>query len=177
MNQITKHDEKFTQLALSLIPGIGPKTFNNIKNIYKNKYQANTFSKLWEDITNKNCALLPEVPKRLKNILNQINFLEIEKNAKVALDWSSEANNHIIFESDAHYPKLLHEISDPPPLIYVKGNLDILNYPQIAIVGARNMSRYGQKNAGAFAKALAQRNIVITSGLARGIDTTAHQAR
>ena len=50
MNQITKHDEKFTQLALSLIPLIGPKTLNNIKNIYKNKYQANTFSKLWEDM-------------------------------------------------------------------------------------------------------------------------------
>jgi DNA processing protein len=176
MLQLTKYDEQFSHLALSLIPGIGPKTFNNIKDIYQKKYQANPLEQLWEDIINKNSKLLPQIPQRLQNILNKLNFVEIEKEAQKALEWSEQTNNHMIFENDAHYPKLLQEISDPPPVLYVKGNLDILNYPQIAIVGARNMSRYGQKNASAFAKALAQRNIVITSGLARGIDTTAHQS-
>lgn len=176
MLQLAKYDEQFAQLALSLIPGIGPKTFSNIKAIYLNKYQKNPIDKLWEDIRNKNSKLLPQVPQRLQNILNKINFLEIEKEAQKALEWSDKTNNHIIFENNAHYPKLLLQISDPPPVLYVKGDLDILNYPQIAIVGARNMSRYGQKNASAFAKALAQRNIVITSGLARGIDTIAHQS-
>ena len=165
MLQLAKYDEQFAQLALSLIPGIGPKTFSNIKAIYLNKYQKNPIDKLWEDIRNKNSKLLPQVPQRLQNILNKINFLEIEKEAQKALEWSDKTNNHIIFENNAHYPKLLLQISDPPPVLYVKGDLDILNYPQIAIVGARNMSRYGQKNASAFAKALAQRNIVITRHL------------
>ncbi len=173
MHQLAKYEEQFSHLALSLIPGIGPKTFKNIKDLYQKKYQANPLEQLWDDLRRKNTQLLPQ---RLQNILNKINFLEIEKEAQKALEWSEQTNNHIIFKNNKHYPKLLLEISDPPPVLYVKGNLDILNYPQIAIVGARDMSRYGQKNASAFAKALAQRNIVITSGLARGIDTTAHQS-
>jgi DNA processing protein len=173
MNKLAKNDKEFAYLALSLIPGIGPKTFKNIKDLYQKKYQTNPIEQLWSDLRKKNTQLLPQ---RLQNILNKINFLEIEKEAQKAIEWSEQTNNHIIFENDAHYPKLLLQISDPPPVLYVKGNLEILNCPQIAIVGARNMSRYGQKNASFFAKGLTQRNIIITSGLARGIDTIAHQS-
>jgi DNA processing protein len=73
------------------------------------------------------------------------------------------------------YPKLLHHIHKPPPVLFVKGNVDILNECQIAMVGCRQMSQYGKNIAYEFAKGLAELGIIITSGLAMGIDTASHQ--
>lgn len=74
------------------------------------------------------------------------------------------------------YPELLKEIYDPPPVLYVRGNISILNQPSIAIVGSRQASMYGKKCTEHFSEYLAERNWVINSGLAYGIDSWAHQA-
>lgn len=74
-----------------------------------------------------------------------------------------------------HYPALLKEIADPPALLYLLGNPQLLEKPQIAIVGSRRSSIQGQKNAYHFAKQLAQAGLTITSGLALGIDGAAHR--
>lgn len=75
---------------------------------------------------------------------------------------------------DEKYPELLKHIYDPPKVLYVKGNLGILNNPSIAIVGCREASEYGQKAATYFAYNLAKQGINIISGLAKGIDSYAH---
>ncbi len=77
--------------------------------------------------------------------------------------------------NDDHYPSLLKEISAPPPLLYVNGNPDLLNHPQIAIVGSRNPSDVGKQIAADFAATLASQGFAITSGLALGIDAASHQ--
>jgi DNA processing protein len=73
------------------------------------------------------------------------------------------------------YPQMLREIYDPPPLLYVKGNAEFLNRHSIAIVGTRRPTPYGNQMAERLARDLAARGLVIVSGLARGIDATAHK--
>jgi DNA processing protein len=73
------------------------------------------------------------------------------------------------------YPMQLKQISSPPPLLFVKGDLGNLRLPQIAIVGSRQMTRGGERNAEDFARFLANSGFAITSGLAVGIDGAAHR--
>ena len=82
----------------------------------------------------------------------------------------------IITINDNRYPKLLKEIYDPPISLYVKGNVNILNGNSIAIVGCRDATEYGKKAAKYFSYNLARKEVNIISGLARGIDSYAHEA-
>ena len=75
---------------------------------------------------------------------------------------------------DKYYPKLLRKISKPPEKIYVIGNKEILNSKGIAIVGSRNCSEEGLRNARFFSANIAKEGITIISGMAKGIDAAAH---
>ena len=76
----------------------------------------------------------------------------------------------------AEYPAALAQVEAPPPLIYVKGRLELSPMPIVAIVGARNGSAVGQKFTRQIASGLGLEGLAIASGLARGIDTAAHTA-
>ncbi len=75
-----------------------------------------------------------------------------------------------------HYPCLLAEIADPPPLLYARGNLDLLRRPQLAMVGSRRPTAGGKDNARRFASTFASAGFTITSGMALGIDAECHAA-
>lgn len=92
-----------------------------------------------------------------------------------ALRWTEQPSQHIITLFDECYPFLLRHISAAPPLLFVKGEVESLSLPQIAIVGSRDYSPYGEYWAGQFAADLNQHRIAVTSGLAIGIDGFAHQ--
>ena len=77
---------------------------------------------------------------------------------------------------DAEYPSRLKEIYDYPPLIYIKGDLKPQDEWSIAVVGTRRATVYGRQVAEEMAEDLAQNNITVVSGLARGIDTVAHNS-
>lgn len=81
----------------------------------------------------------------------------------------------LICAGDDDYPPLLTEISRPPPILYVRGNIHALHLPQIAVVGARRATSAGLDNARAFSRALASAGFAITSGLALGVDAAAHR--
>jgi DNA processing protein len=76
---------------------------------------------------------------------------------------------------EPEYPRRLREIYDPPTLLYVRGNVELLGRHLISIVGARRPTPYGNQMAERLARDLAARGLVITSGLARGIDSCAHR--
>ena len=76
---------------------------------------------------------------------------------------------------EPEYPSRLREIYDPPPLLYVLGNIGLLNRHTIAIVGSRRPTPYGNQMAERLARDLADRGLLIASGLARGIDSSAHK--
>ena len=91
------------------------------------------------------------------------------------LDWFTQADHHIITLQDERYPAQLKTLSDAPPLLYVRGDTDYLNRPQLAIVGTRNPTASGRNTAKEFANHLADAGITITSGLASGIDGASHE--
>lgn len=79
-----------------------------------------------------------------------------------------------IYQAQKEYPQKLNKIYAPPSKLYVFGDEAILNKPSIAIIGCRQASEYGKRIAFKFAYELAQKGIIIISGLAKGIDTYAH---
>ena len=81
-----------------------------------------------------------------------------------------------LFRKDKNYPPRLNDLFDPPNPLYISGNLALLKMPMIAIVGSRQASAHGLRNAALYANQLARSGAVIISGLARGIDGAAHQA-
>jgi DNA processing protein len=91
------------------------------------------------------------------------------------LAWLEQPGHHLIPKGDSRYPDLLARITEPPPLLFLKGDPTLLSNPQIAIVGSRNPSHSGWKTAREFGRYLAATGIGITSGLATGIDAAGHQ--
>lgn len=91
------------------------------------------------------------------------------------LRWLDEDGTHLLTLSDERYPPLLKEIPDPPPLLYVRGKIDLLSMPQLAMVGSRNPDRPGRETASDFARRLAAAGLVVSSGMALGIDAEAHR--
>ena len=92
-----------------------------------------------------------------------------------ALAWTALPGNHLVSFEDAAYPRVLREIHDPPMLLYVRGNTELLQAAAIAIVGSRNPTPQGARDAEAFARALSDAGLAVVSGLALGIDAAAHR--
>ena len=92
-----------------------------------------------------------------------------------ALAWLEHERHHLIAWGDDDYPAMVTEISAPPLLLYVNGDIDALHLPALAIIGSRNPTQGGSRNAHDFAKHLASHGFTIVSGLAQGIDAAAHQ--
>jgi DNA processing protein len=92
------------------------------------------------------------------------------------LDWANGDRCHIISLVDPAYPKPLAQISDPPPLLYVLGSVDVLNKPQLGVVGSRNPTAGGKLITKELSTSLSLSGLVITSGMATGIDGEAHIA-
>ncbi|PHM31012.1 DNA-protecting protein DprA [Xenorhabdus innexi] len=93
-----------------------------------------------------------------------------------SLNWLEQSGNHLLTFSDPEYPSLLRQIYSPPLALFVSGKVNILSEKQVAMVGSRSASFYGEKWGRVFAGGLAENGVVITSGLAVGIDGICHQA-
>jgi len=92
-----------------------------------------------------------------------------------ALEWAAQPGNRLLTLADADYPQALLDAADPPTLLYLKGRAELLNQPQLAIVGSRNATAQGLRDAEAFAMALGEAGLGTVSGLALGIDAAAHR--
>lgn len=100
---------------------------------------------------------------------------DCEREIDAALEWTARPGNHIVTLADAAYPQALLDAADPPVLTFVKGRLELLNRPSLAIVGSRNATKQGEATAEAFAAILSGAGLTIVSGLALGIDAAAHR--
>jgi len=88
--------------------------------------------------------------------------------------WLDDPLNCVLTIADPDYPQALLNIADPPLLLYVKGRTDLLNAQSLAVVGSRNSSAQGLRNAEAFALSISDAELCIVSGMAHGIDAAAH---
>lgn len=102
--------------------------------------------------------------------IKSINFKKIESEVIAYTQQDT-----IITYQDPRYPRLLKEIADPPLVLYVRGCVQMLSALQIAMIGTRHPSTVGTETATSFAKALAAKGFIITSGLASGIDSACHK--
>jgi DNA processing protein len=150
-------------LRLTLTPGIGGQTqrkllaaFGLPDAIFAAGHDA------WREVIGDKAASL------LRDTRNE-NLIAL------ACAWSELSDQHIVTLADPDYPQALLEIADPPTLLYVRGRLELLNRPSLAIVGCRNPTPQGVLNSERFAAAFADAGLVITSGLALGIDAAAHR--
>ena len=157
-------EEKKYWVWFSLIKNIGIKRkqillekFLNPKKIYKlNKKQ------------------LLEVKGIGESLVNDILNIETKKEVEKHIEFMDKNDIDIISINDNQYPEILKQIYDPPISIYVKGNKEILNNKNLAIIGCRDASSYGKSAAKYFAYNLSKEGYNIVSGLAKGIDSFAH---
>ena len=112
------------------------------------------------------------LPAAARNYLQQPDLELLESD----LEWLSAPGHHLLTFDNPDYPPLLKRIPDPPVALWLVGDPLLLWQPQLAIVGSRNPTRGGLENASAFAAYLTQQGLLITSGLADGVDATSHQA-
>jgi len=92
------------------------------------------------------------------------------------LDWLERPGHHLVPFGDAGYPPLLQSVPSPPAALFIDGDPNLLWQPQLAVIGSRNPTAGGRDNARDFAGALARQGMTITSGMAAGIDSVAHEA-
>ncbi|AKJ40980.1 DNA-processing protein DprA [Pragia fontium] len=91
------------------------------------------------------------------------------------LDWLSGSDCHLVTYADSDYPEMLRHIAGAPVALFVKGGKQNLSTPQLAMVGSRRYSHYGERWANYFSQQLAASGLTITSGLAVGIDGICHR--
>ena len=150
-------------LRLSLTQGLGGESFRKLLSAFGGPEQVLDASR---------AALTRVVPGKIADAILDGDLFGDPARVET---WLADANNHVVTLADAEYPQALLQTPDPPPLIYVKGQLELLNRPAIAVVGSRNATAQGKLTAESFATALSNAGLAIVSGLALGIDAAAHR--
>src|SRR4051812_45679933 len=107
--------------------------------------------------------------------LTALSSPEVGHAVEKALEWAAQAGHFITTLADETYPRALLEITDPPPLLYAVGRIELLQRTSLAVVGSRNATAQGEENAERFAQSLSEAGLTIVSGLALGIDAAAHR--
>ncbi len=150
-------------LYLHHTPGVGNAAFHTLLNTFGSVNAVfNASRKQLSTLTIKMDAL---------NALSK----QLKPDISADLNWLAQDHHHIITLVDEAYPAALKELPDAPPILYVRGDIDYLKQPQLAMVGSRNPTAVGRNTAKEFAKHLANAGITITSGLASGIDGASHE--
>ena len=150
-------------LLLLKAPHVGVRTFYKALKHFETPEQVFLASKS----ERKECGLFRQAA---------LDYLENQDHSVVQadLDWVKSDDCHIVTLIDGSYPKQLKTISDPPPLLYIRGSVECLSKTQFAIVGSRNPTPGGKQNAYQFSQELSRAGMIITSGMASGIDAQAH---
>ena len=150
-------------LYLARIKGLKPATIEKLLSYFESI-----------DAVFKQKTFPPElkVSKEAQLAIKNPQLNSVEKDLK----WLEGADNYILTINDTCYPPLLKQAQSPPIVLFVTGNPDVLLQPQLAVVGSRNASSIGLENTHSFCYNLSCKGLVVTSGMALGVDGKAHQA-
>jgi DNA processing protein len=158
MARALSRDEKIDWLQLARSGGVGPQTFFKLLARFRTARKA-----------------LEELPRLAREAGAEDRWRRCPRDdAEAEVAAIAELGCALIAKGEPGYPERLAEIADPPPLLVVRGQAELLGRPAIAVVGARNASANGRMFAHHLAGELAAADLVVISGLARGIDTAAH---
>ncbi|HEY7825392.1 MAG TPA: DNA-processing protein DprA [Candidatus Acidoferrales bacterium] len=151
-------------LALALTPGLGARMAGKLLREFGSP----------EAVFNASLTAL-EAQRLPAAVAQSLHARESMSAAAKELAQAQAAGCRLLTWDEPAYPARLKEIYDPPPLLYVLGNIELLNRHIISIVGSRRPTPYGNQMAERLGRDLAERGLVIASGLARGIDASAHK--
>jgi len=151
-------------LALALTPGLGARTAGKLLRKFGSPEEIFAAS-----LTTLEAQRLPAA------VAQAIHSRQPLSQAAKELAQVEAARCRLLTWDEPEYPARLREIYDPPPLLYVRGKIELLNRHVISMVGSRRPTPYGNQMAERLAKDLAERGLVIASGLARGIDACSHR--
>jgi len=151
-------------LALALTPNLGARTMGKLLRQFGGPEQI--FS---APLTALEGARLPAA------VAQAIHTRTAVRAAEKELAEARRMGIHLLHWDEPAYPTLLKEIYDPPPLLYVRGNFELLTRHMLGMVGTRRPTPYGNQMAERLSRDLAERGLVIASGLARGIDSSSHK--
>jgi DNA processing protein len=151
-------------LALSLTPGLGPTRTRRLV-----EHFGSAQAVLQATLTELEAAGMQAVSAQALGTGRSLELAHDE------LARATGAGVHVVVPDDQAYPQQLKQIYDPPLVLYVRGSVEALSQPGIAVVGTRHPTPYGTGMAERLARDLAARGLVIFSGLARGVDAAAHR--
>jgi len=152
-------------IALNMTPGVGPRVATKLLERFGSPDAV--FHARRNEL--ESLRLKPET---IESIIKR----EFHERAAGELDRVKALGGDIILLDDGSYPALLREIADPPIVLYVRGNWqECFEQPCVGVIGSRQCSTYGQNAAEMLSRDLATRGLTVVSGLARGIDTSAHR--
>ncbi|MCK5126129.1 MAG: DNA-processing protein DprA [candidate division Zixibacteria bacterium] len=152
-------------LALSSIGKIGPVKIKMLLAMVANPLDL-------FDWDREEFCKVPGISSTLADYI--VSKLNPEKGYKI-LEWAEKHAYSVLTLADADYPKSLKKIYDPPPFIFLNGNIIEEDIRSIAIVGARTASEYGRTMAHKIARELTSHGITVVSGMAVGVDSSAHR--
>jgi DNA processing protein len=159
MARTLSQSEKIDWLQLCRSGGVGPQTFFKLLRRFGSARRG-----------------LEELPRLAREAGSEERWRRCRRDdagAEVAA--IAELGCALIAHGEPAYPQRLAEIADPPPLLIVRGRVDLLEAPAVAVIGARNASANGRMLAHNLANELAAGGLLVVSGLARGIDAAAHE--
>ena len=156
--------ERLAWLALVLTPGLGQR---RIARAIEKAGSAERILTL--PLTELEALNIPAASAQ--SLFHGASMAEAEKEWKLV----SESGGSLITPSDAAYPERLREIYDPPIVLWLRGDASLLARPGIAVVGTRHPTTYGTGMAQMLSRDLAAHGLMILSGMARGVDTSAHR--
>lgn len=153
-------------LVLQQVPGVGDRGIDRLVARYGSATAA--------------LAAPPDEVARLTGAVGAAAVLRgrraLEERADAALRRARNAGAGVVVRGDAAYPARLLHLTDPPPVLFLRGRERLLDRTSVAIVGARRCTGYGRRVAAEVAARLAGEGVVVVSGLALGIDAVAHRA-
>ena len=152
-------------LALTLVPGVGARTFHRLIKRFGSP----------DHVFAARRSHLEQVPGLQKGSIEVIRSLEARKTAEKEMTRLRSHGIHLIQWGTEEYPAYLANISDPPPLLYLKGTLSQEDERAVAVVGSRQASPYGLSVCKKLCRELAWQGWTVVSGMARGIDSAAHR--
>jgi DNA processing protein len=158
-------DELRELLRLTLVPGIGPATFHALLERFETGRR----------VMRASAGELRQVPGVGTVLADRIVASRTDVDPETELLLCQKHGVRILLRDRPGYPALLHDIHDPPPLLYARGAVEPDDALAIALVGSRRCTPYGVRTCETLARSLARAGLTVVSGLARGIDAAAHR--
>ena len=147
----TSPEDRLDALALALLPGVGPRTYR------------------------ERVASFPSAAEAFRVTVAFPDQGRCRDDARHMADDGARSGARLLLLDDTEYPSALRHLGDPPPFVFIVGNVALVERPCVAIVGTRRATPYGERVTATIAGGLADAGVCVVSGMARGIDAAAHR--